>query len=80
MRDVFEEIVRVRRDGSPAALATIVDRKGSTPGRLAQKMLVRRDGSIVGTIGGGCIEADVIREAISVIETAPATAVMTLWL
>lgn len=58
----------MRRAGERAALATIVDRKGSTPGRLAQKMLVHRDGSIVGTIGGGCVEADVIREALSVME------------
>ena len=69
MDEVFEEVVRVRRDGLLAALATIVDRKGSTPGRLAQKMLVHRDGSIVGTVGGGCVEADVIREALSVMET-----------
>lgn len=68
MDDVFEAIVRARRDGRPAALATVVDRKGSTPGRLAQKMLVHRDASIVGTIGGGCVEADVIRESLTVME------------
>lgn len=67
--DIFQEIVRLRRDRIPAALATIVDTLGSTPGKLAQKMIVLADGSIIGTIGGGCVEADVIRESLSVIDT-----------
>lgn len=67
--DVFQEIVRVRRERIPAALATIIDTLGSTPGKLAQKMIVLGDGTIIGTIGGGCVEADVIREALSVIDT-----------
>lgn len=78
-RDLFREIVRVRDQGLPAALATIVDRRGSTPGKLAQKMLVLADGSIVGTIGGGCVEADVIRQARHVIDTGlPAKMKFTL--
>ena len=67
--DLYEEIVRLRREGRPAALATIVNRRGSTPGRLAQKMVIRDDGTIVGTIGGGCVEADVIRCARNVLDT-----------
>ena len=67
--DLFQEIARIRRDMIPAALATIVDTKGSTPGKLSQKMVVLGDGQIVGTIGGGCVEADVIRNALSVLDT-----------
>src|SRR5246127_4508557 len=57
--DLFEEIVRMRRAGQRAALATIVHTNGSIPSYESSRMLVREDGSIAGTIGGGCGEADV---------------------
>jgi xanthine dehydrogenase accessory factor len=57
--DLFEEIVRMRRAGQRAALATIVHTNGSIPSYESSRMLVREDGSIVGTIGGGCVEAEV---------------------
>ncbi len=57
--DLFEEIVRMRRAGQRGALATIVHTNGSIPSYESSRMLVREDGSILGTIGGGCVEADV---------------------
>jgi len=57
--DVFEELVRLRRLGQRCALATIVQTNGSIPSFLSAKLLVREDGSIAGTIGGGCVEAEV---------------------
>ena len=57
--DLFEEIVRMRKAGLRGALATIVHTNGSIPSYESSRMLVREDGSIVGTIGGGCVEADV---------------------
>ncbi|NWF86025.1 MAG: XdhC family protein [Bryobacteraceae bacterium] len=57
--DVFEELVRLRRQGRRCALATIVQVNGSIPSYLSAKLLVRDDGSLVGTIGGGCVEAEV---------------------
>jgi xanthine dehydrogenase accessory factor len=57
--DLFEEIVRMRRCGVRGALATIVHTNGSIPSFESSRMLVREDGSIAGTIGGGCVEADV---------------------
>jgi xanthine dehydrogenase accessory factor len=57
--DLFEEIVRMRKAGQRGALATIVHTNGSIPGYESSRMLVREDGSIAGTIGGGCVEADV---------------------
>ena len=57
--DIFEEIVRLRREGKRAALATIVHTNGSIPSYESSRMLVREDGSIAGTVGGGCVEADV---------------------
>src|SRR5436189_687014 len=57
--DIFEEIRRLRREGRKAVLATIVQIKGSVPSFQTAKMLVRDDGSTVGSVGGGCVEADV---------------------
>ncbi len=57
--DLFEEIVKMRRAGRRGALATIVHTNGSIPSYESSRMLVRDDGSIAGTIGGGCVEAEV---------------------
>src|ERR1700682_5579914 len=57
--DLFEEVVRLRREGKRGALATIVHTNGSIPSYESSRMLVREDGSIAGTVGGGCVEADV---------------------
>ena len=57
--DLFEEIVRMRRAGQRGALATIVHTNGSIPSFESSRMLVREDGSTQGTVGGGCVEADV---------------------
>ena len=65
--DLYERIVELRRTGGRAALATIVARKGSTPRKDAAKMLIFVDGRQLGSIGGGCIEAEVCREAQTVI-------------
>ena len=67
--DVYEEIVRLRREGRKGALATIVNVRGSIPSFETAKMLVRDDGTIVGTIGGGCVEAEVWQAAKAVIAT-----------
>ena len=66
--DLYEEIVALRREGRRGALATITNVRGSIPSFKTAKMLVRDDGSILGTIGGGCVEADVWQAAREVIE------------
>src|SRR5262249_57045253 len=55
----FDEIQRLRQDGRKAALATIVQIRGSVPSFQSAKMLVRDDGSTLGSVGGGCVEAEV---------------------
>lgn len=65
--DVFDEIQRLRAQGRKAAMATIVQIRGSVPSFQTAKMLVRDDGSIVGSIGGGCVEAEVWAAAQEVI-------------
>src|SRR6266567_5006918 len=67
--DVFDELVRLRSLGQKCALATIVEVKGSIPSFQTAKLLVREDGSMVGTIGGGCVEAEVWNAAREVIAT-----------
>jgi len=66
--DLFEEIVRMRRAGQRGALATIVHTNGSIPSYESSRMLVREDGSLLGTIGGGCVEAEVWAAAKEVME------------
>jgi len=66
--DIYEEIVKLRRDGRRGAVATIVSSQGSIPSFQTAKMLVRDDGTIVGTIGGGCVEAEVWQAAREVME------------
>jgi xanthine dehydrogenase accessory factor len=67
--DLYEELVRLRRAGQKCALATIVQVNGSIPSYQSAKLLVREDGSMLGTIGGGCVEAEVWAAAREVIES-----------
>ncbi len=57
--DIYERIVELRRAGRRAALATIVRRIGSTPRKDHAKMLILDDGTSIGSVGGGCVEAAV---------------------
>lgn len=67
MTDIYQEIVRIKSKGEEAALVTVVSATGSTPREEGAKMLVSGDGSIIGTIGGGRIEAQAIKEALETI-------------
>src|ERR1700746_653776 len=67
--DIYEQIVDLPRQGRRGAIATIVNARRSIPSFQTAKMLVRDDGSIVGTIGGGCVEADVWQAAREVMES-----------
>src|ERR1051325_10919381 len=67
--DLYDEIVRLRKLGQKCAIATIVQVNGSIPSFESAKILVREDGSFMGTVGGGCVEAEVWNAAREVIET-----------
>lgn len=73
--DIFEEIVRIRKAGETAALATIIRRIGSTPRKDNARMLIRPDGTSLGSVGGGCVEAEVWQKARQVIESGRSTVV-----
>src|SRR6202162_3006126 len=67
--DIYEEIFKLQRAGHKGAVATIVNVRGSIPSFKSAKMLVRDDGTIAGTIGGGCVEAEVWQAAREVMES-----------
>ena len=67
--DVYRAILDAAAAGRQVALATVLRTRGSVPRHAGSKMVIDPDGGMVGTIGGGCGEADVKREAIEVIRT-----------
>lgn len=68
MEDIYQEIVKIKSEGERAALATIISIEGSTPRETGSKMLVRSDGTIIGSIGGGNLEAKVCQEALKIMK------------
>lgn len=66
---IYHQVKEFLAKGETLAVATIVATRGSTPREVGAKMVVTAWGEILGTIGGGCGEADVKREAIEVIRT-----------
>ena len=66
--EVYEAMSTAFAAGDPVALATVSRTLGSTPRKTGAKMLVREDGTFVGTIGGGCGEAEVWQEAMDALE------------
>ena len=54
------DIAQHLEQGEFLALATIIDRSGSAPRHAGAQMLVTRDLSVIGTIGGGQVESDAV--------------------
>ena len=59
MEQVFRAAHREIKAGHDMVVATVVKTSGSTPQKPGAKLLVRADGSGVGTLGGGCVEGDI---------------------
>ena len=66
--DVFEAMAGAFDAQQQVVLATVAQTRGSTPRKTGAKMLVRQDGTFVGTIGGGCGEAEVWQEAMQALD------------
>lgn len=75
IKDIYEAVASLTAQGEPVATATIVRTRGSVPREVGAKMLVRRSG-ILGTVGGGCGEAEAWRAALSAIDTGQPTTVV----
>lgn len=61
---VLQELMRIEQGQERAVLVTMISSKGSTPRKAGSQMVVYPDGSLVGTIGGGCSESEARREAL----------------
>jgi xanthine dehydrogenase accessory factor len=68
LRQVLEEALRLEREGEPGVLATLIDAGGSTPRHDVARMVIRPDGTIVGTIGGGSLEHVTMQKAQAIID------------
>ena len=68
MEDIYSEIVKALEKKEKVALATLITRVGSAPRAVGAKYLIKGEGSSFGSIGGGCVEAEVWQEAQKVIE------------
>lgn len=69
MREILGEVLTLLEGNEDFALVKLIGDRGSTPRAAGAEMLVRRDGSIAGTIGGGLLELTMMREAANVLET-----------
>jgi len=67
-KELLRAVVTAGEQETPAALATVIATKGSTPRKAGARMLVFYDGRLLGTIGGGCIEGEVRREALNALD------------
>jgi xanthine dehydrogenase accessory factor len=70
MEDIYSEIVKALRKKEKCILATLINRVGSAPRAVGAKYLVKKDGTSFGSIGGGCVEAEVWQKAQKVMEEA----------
>ncbi|MBI2191423.1 MAG: XdhC family protein [Planctomycetes bacterium] len=68
MRNIYEKILQFLRQAQRSVLCTVIDTRGSTPQGAGCKMLVLPNAQTIGTIGGGCVEAEVRRRALQVLE------------
>jgi xanthine dehydrogenase accessory factor len=72
MKTILHEMAGLLEKGEDFVLATIITRNGSAPRLTGAQMIVRRDGSIIGTIGGGLLEAQVLMESQAVFKSRSA--------
>ena len=68
-KGIYQELTEFVRKDTPVAVATIVRVRGSVPREVGTKMIIHPAGRHVGTVGGGCGEADVIRAGLDVIDS-----------
>lgn len=73
MQLVLRELEEALRTGRPVCYCALVETRGSTPQKAGASMLVFPDGSQVGTLGGGCVEAEVKRRALQLLDAGTAS-------
>ena len=68
MREILTELIEAVEAGRRVAYTSLVETRGSTPQKAGAAMLVYEDGSQAGTLGGGCVEAEVKRRALRLLD------------
>jgi len=68
MRDILPDVERWLGEGKAVAVATIIKTWGSSPRAVGSKMAICSDGSMAGSVSGGCVEAAVVQEALGVLK------------
>src|SRR5271154_792715 len=68
MREVLKDLEDAIRDRRPVSYTALVETRGSTPQKPGATMLVFPDGSQTGTLGGGCVEAEVKRRSLFLLD------------
>lgn len=76
MSSLYQKIINIENSGVIAAVCTIISTKGSAPRKTGAKMLVYKNGSIDGSIGGGALEKKVIEQALEVLKNNEAKVVI----
>jgi len=66
---IYRDLLDLLEAGQPLAFAVLVETKGSTPQKCGAKAIFLPDGRILGTLGGGCLEAETRQKALRAIET-----------
>src|ERR1700733_13115834 len=74
MLELLAELTAALKAGRPCVWCSVAETRGSTPQKAGAAMLVFPDGSQRGTLGGGCVEAEVKQRALGVLGTAGARA------
>ena len=69
MLEIYQELVNITSKGEQAVLATVISSRGSAPRKAGAKMLIKRDGTFIGTVGGGGVEQQVRQKAIEVMNS-----------
>src|SRR5690606_22916072 len=80
MQDILDTLETILRAQQPVAYTALIETRGSTPQKAGATMLVFPDGSQVGTLGGGCVEAEVKRRALELLSGTSGRELMTFQL
>ncbi len=69
MKEIYQNVTELMKVGKPMALCTVVETKGSTPQKPGAKLLLLPDFRSIGTLGGGCVEAEAKKQALGVMQS-----------
>lgn len=67
--EIYQELAKMLSKGEGAVLATVTSSSGSTPRKAGAKMLIKRDGTFIGTVGGGAVEEKILKKALQVMSS-----------